>query len=161
MSVIDPISREKAPEELQAVYDGLSKRAGRVPNFYGVMADGLNVGEESDRILISWQLDSSQAESATAGHATEPDVDELLRSGAAAVLSVGASGEPVAGSSSGRVLICQVPEDIVALRRAEPATARSWRLALRRALGDALDAGYRVSGATRGGWYVLQREAAE
>jgi uncharacterized peroxidase-related enzyme len=38
MSVIDPILREKAPEELQEVYDGLSKRAGRVPNFYGVMA---------------------------------------------------------------------------------------------------------------------------
>jgi predicted GNAT superfamily acetyltransferase len=50
-----------------------------------------------------------------------------------------------------------VPEDIVAIRRAEPAVARSWRLALRRALVDAVDAGYRVHGATRTGWYVLQR----
>lgn len=38
MSVIDPIPREKASAELQAVYDGLSKGAGRVPDFYGVMA---------------------------------------------------------------------------------------------------------------------------
>jgi uncharacterized peroxidase-related enzyme len=38
MSVIDPIPREKATAELQAAYDGLSKRVGRVPDFYGVMA---------------------------------------------------------------------------------------------------------------------------
>ena len=38
MAVIDPIPREKAAEDLQAAYDGLSKRAGRVPDFYGVMA---------------------------------------------------------------------------------------------------------------------------
>jgi predicted GNAT superfamily acetyltransferase len=126
-------------------------------NFYGVMTDGLNVGEESDRLLISWQLDSAQAESAAAGHATELEVEQLLRDGAATVLCVGAQGEPVGGSQAGRVLICQVPEDIVALRRSEPAMARSWRVAVRRALGDGLAAGYRVSGATRTGWYVLER----
>jgi predicted GNAT superfamily acetyltransferase len=126
-------------------------------NFYGVMADGLNAGEESDRLLISWRLDSAQAESAVAGRATEPKVEDLLAGGAAAVLSVGPEGEPVGGASSARVLICQVPEDIVSLRRSDPAMARSWRVAVRRALGDAFDAGYRVSGATRTGWYVLER----
>jgi predicted GNAT superfamily acetyltransferase len=126
-------------------------------NFYGVMSDGLNVGEESDRLLISWQLDSAQAELAAAGRATEPEVEELLRAGAAVALSVGPAGEPVGGSSSARVLLCQVPEDIVALRRSDPTTARSWRVAVRRAFGDAFEAGYRVSGATRTGWYILQR----
>jgi predicted GNAT superfamily acetyltransferase len=126
-------------------------------NFYGVMADGLNIGEESDRLLITWRLDSAQAESAAAGRASELEVQELLRGGAAVVLSVGPAGEPVQGSSSGRVLICQVPEDIVALRRSDPAGARAWRLAVRQALGDALGAGYRVRGATRTGWYVLER----
>lgn len=38
MAVIDPIPRSSAPVELGAVYDGLTKRAGRVPDFYGVMA---------------------------------------------------------------------------------------------------------------------------
>jgi predicted GNAT superfamily acetyltransferase len=74
----DPLVRRNA-------YFNLSKLGAQareyLVNFYGVMADGLNVGEESDRILISWQLDSSEAWSATTGHATEPDVDELLRSG--------------------------------------------------------------------------------
>ena len=38
MAVIDPIPREKAPAELQETYDALTKGAGRVPDFYGVMA---------------------------------------------------------------------------------------------------------------------------
>lgn len=38
MAVIDPIPREKAPAELGAVYDSLTKGAGRLPDFYGVMA---------------------------------------------------------------------------------------------------------------------------
>jgi predicted GNAT superfamily acetyltransferase len=50
-----------------------------------------------------------------------------------------------------------VPEDIVALRHSDPAIARSWRVAARRALVEAFDAGYHVSGATRTGWYVLER----
>jgi predicted GNAT superfamily acetyltransferase len=150
----DPLVRRNAYFNLCK----LGARAGEyLVNFYGVMDDGLNAGEESDRLLISWQLDSARADSAAAGTATEPQVDELLRDGAKPVLSVGTSGEPVAASSSARVLICQVPEDIVALRRSDPASARTWRFAVRRALGDALDAGYQVTGATRAGWYVLER----
>ena len=126
-------------------------------NFYGVMSDGLNAGEESDRLLISWQLDSAQAEAAAVGKATEPDVDALVRSGAEVALSVGPAGEPLETQSSARVLICQVPDDIVAIRRSDSTTARSWRLAVRRSLGGLLAAGYRVTGASRAGWYVVER----
>jgi predicted GNAT superfamily acetyltransferase len=150
----DPLVRRNAYFNLNKLGAGAREY---LVNFYGVMADGLNVGEESDRLLISWQLDSAQAESAAAGHAAEHEFEELLRGGAAVVLSVGPAGEPVSESSSGRVLLCQVPEDIVALRRSDPATARSWRVAVRRALGDALGSGYRVTGATRTGWYVLEK----
>jgi predicted GNAT superfamily acetyltransferase len=126
-------------------------------NFYGAMADGLNAGEESDRLLISWELNSKQAMAASTGHATEPELDSLLRDGAGIVLSVGRSGEPLSAASNARVLICEVPEDIVALRHAQPPTARSWRLAVRRAMGDAFDAGYGITTATRSGHYVLER----
>ena len=143
------------------VYFNLGKLGAHAPqyliNFYGVMADGLNVGEESDRLLIRWQLDSREAESAAAGNTVQPEVEELLRGGAAVTLSVGPTGEPVEGSSSAHVLVCQVPEDIVEMRRSDPVMARSWRLAVRRSLGDAFDAGYRVTGATRTGWYVVER----
>ncbi|TMC74087.1 MAG: GNAT family N-acetyltransferase [Chloroflexi bacterium] len=150
----DPLVRRNAYFNLHKL--GAEAREYLV-NFYGAMSDGLNAGEESDRLLISWQLDSALAEAAAAGSASEPDVKELVAGGAVAVLSVGSAGDAVVRSSSARVLICQVPEDIVTLRRSDPAAARSWRVALRQALGDAFDAGYRVSGATRAGWYVLER----
>jgi predicted GNAT superfamily acetyltransferase len=131
-------------------------------NFYGVMTDGLNAGEESDRLLVSWVLDSPQARSAAERGAAEPDLEGLVRDGAAPVLSVGPAGEPVPGGASGaRVLICQVPQDIVAMRHEAPAVARAWRLSLRRAMQDAIGAGYGVTGATRSGWYVLESTGAE
>jgi predicted GNAT superfamily acetyltransferase len=128
-------------------------------NFYGEMSDGINAGEESDRMLISWRLDSPSAEAAANGRSPEPNLDELMGTGAAAILSVGQAGEPVQASSSARVLLCQVPEDIVAVRRSDPALARSWRMALRKTLTDAIAAGYEVTGATRSGWYVLETGA--
>jgi predicted GNAT superfamily acetyltransferase len=112
------------------------------------MTDGINAGEESDRWLITWQLESRRG--------VEPELEALRREGAAAVLSVGDAGEPVETSTSSRVLLCQVPDDIVALRRSDPSLARDWRIALRRALTDSIAAGYEVTGATRSGWYVLQ-----
>ncbi len=125
-------------------------------NFYGAMTDGINAGEESDRILIRWRLDSAQAEDAAAGRPHDPAADDLQRWHIDAVLSVGPGGEPVPGSSSARVVMCQVPEDIVALRRSDPSLARAWRLAVRKALASAFDAGYAVTGVTRTGWYVLE-----
>jgi predicted GNAT superfamily acetyltransferase len=151
----DPLIRRNA-------YFNLTKLGARASeylvNFYGVMTDGLNAGEESDRLLITWQLDSPLAKAAFEGGFPEPELGGLLRDGAITILSVGSAGEPVVGELSGaRVLICQVPEDIVALRHTNPARARMWRLALRKALVAAFAAGYRVRGATRAGWYVLER----
>ena len=141
----DPLIRRNAYFNLAK----LGARASRyLVNVYGEMTDGINAGEESDRWLITWQVESSRRD--------EPDLEKLRREGAGVVLSVGDAGEPVAISASARVLICQVPEDIVALRRSDPPLAREWRTALRRALTDSIAAGYAVTGATRSGWYVLQ-----
>jgi predicted GNAT superfamily acetyltransferase len=148
----DPLVRRNAHFNLTKL--GAEAREYLV-NFYGQMIDGLNAGEESDRLLIRWRLDSVQVEEATTGNAPELVVDQLLRKGATAVLSVGPSGEPVAGSPSSEVLLCQVPEDIVSVRRADPGLAHAWRVESRRVLSAAFDAGYRMSGATRTGWYVL------
>jgi predicted GNAT superfamily acetyltransferase len=155
----DPLVRRNAYFNLTK----LGARASRyLVNFYGAMSDGLNAGEESDRLLISWELDSPRAEAATEGRSAEPDISGLLRDGALEMLSVGPAGEPVIGEASdARVLICQVPEDIVAIRRANPAVARVWRLALRAAMRGALSAGYSVTGATRTGWYVLESPTPE
>jgi predicted GNAT superfamily acetyltransferase len=145
------------------VYFNLTKLGAEAPrylvNFYGAMQDGLNAGAESDRLLIRWTLDSPRAEAAAAGIPQEPDADKLRAWGTNAIVSVGAGGEPVLADSNARVLLCQVPEDIVALRHSDPALARKWRPAVRDALAGALDRGYAIKGATRSGWYVLESSA--
>ncbi len=149
----DPLVRRNA-------YFNLAKLGAEAPkylvNFYGEMRDGINAGEESDRLLIRWHLDSSKAEEAAAGKAVEVDAERLRGWSNSEILSVGVDGEPVVETKSARVLICQVPEDIVALRASNPALARRWRLALRDALGGAMARGYYVNGATKSGWYVLE-----
>jgi predicted GNAT superfamily acetyltransferase len=152
----DPLVRRNAYFNLTKLGAGAREY---LVNFYGEMTDGINAGEESDRLLISWRLDAASAEAAASGRSPEPNLEHLLGAGASAVLSVGDAGEPVETASSSRVLLCQVPEDIVAVRRTDPALARSWRMALRRMLQGAIAAGYEVTGATRSGWYVLETGA--
>lgn len=137
----DPLVRRNA-------YFNLAKLGAEAPeylvNFYGEMRDGINAGEESDRLLIRWQLDAPRSEPSAAAD------------GATTILDAGPGEEPVPRESEARVLICQVPEDIVAMRAKNPPLARRWRLALREALGGAMARGYGIRGATKSGWYVLE-----
>lgn len=153
----DPLIRRNA-------YFNLAKLGAEAPeylvDFYGQMRDAFNAGDESDRLLIRWHLDAERAEAAARGDLPELDVEKLRRWETHAVLAIGPDGEPAYEPSASRVLLCQVPEDILAVRRANPALARDWRLALRRALGDSMARGYRIKGATRSGWYVLESSAS-
>jgi predicted GNAT superfamily acetyltransferase len=74
------------------------------------------------------------------------------------VLSVGARGEPVIASPAGNALVCEVPVDIVAVRRDTPERAQRWRMALRETMGAALDDGYLAAGMTEDASYILARE---
>jgi len=145
----DPLVRRNAYFNLTKLG---AEAAQYLVNFYGEMEDAINAGDESDRILISWDLQSGKAKAAAAGKTVEPVVDSR-----AGILSVSASGEPDAQPIRGEVVLAQVPEDIVAVRRRDPALAKRWRHAVRATLGEAMASGYRVTGATRDGWYVLTR----
>ncbi len=150
----DPLVRRNAYFNLNK----LGAEAGKyLVNLYGEMRDGLNAGEESDRLLITWRLDSALAEDAAAGRPHDPAAEDLQRWRIDTLLTVGPGGEPVPASSVARVVMCQVPDDIVALRRSDPQLARTWRMAVRKALSSAFEGGYRVTGVTRTGWYILER----
>ena len=132
------------------------------PDFYGAMDDGINAGEESDRLLVTWALDSPRAVAASEGAvgvglAAPTDDTVLVEAGTAVLLEEDGRGRPVAHPCRGPRLLCRVPADIVALRRADPALARQWRRAVRDTLGAAVAEGYRATAATRNGWYVLDR----
>lgn len=120
-----------------------------LPDFYGPMQDGLNDGDESDRLYVTWRLDArTPAGTRTPGSA-------------AAVLLDRVDGRPVPSTraptgGTGTALVA-VPADVEALRRTDPALATRWRRAVRAALTGALDAGLRITGFTADARYLLQR----
>lgn len=125
-------------------------------DFYGEMIDRLNVGGESDRCEVTWDLTSARTATASDRSLGAPDVDALLAGGAVPVLEDGGDGGPRCGPLHGEIRLCWIPPDIQALRRSDPNLAQSWRLALRDTLGASIDEGFVASGMTRSGWYVLE-----
>lgn len=120
-----------------------------LPNFYGEMSDGINVGQGSDRLLVTWRVRST--------------LDLIRRdeepSGARVLLEESSDGLPVKGAAlpatSDEPALVRVPRDIEQVRQSSPAVARSWRSALGDVLGGLLAEGRRVSGFTRRGYYVV------
>lgn len=126
-------------------------------NFYGVMHDGINAGDESDRLLINWHLDSPAAIEASEGRHLGPDIESLLSAGAVRVLAEGPDGSAELTDEDGSTLLCYVPQDIVSLRGSDAGRAQDWRTALRHTLGRRLGDGFSVTGFSRSGYYVLTR----
>ncbi|MFJ9560396.1 chorismate synthase [Streptomyces fuscichromogenes] len=117
-------------------------------DFYGPMADGVNDGDESDRLTVTWDLTADAA----AVPATSYD-----RHGAPASHR-GPDGEVLARRDLGdRAVWCRVPEDVVRLRAADPALALRWRYAVREVFTAAFAEGFRAVGMSRDGWYTLAR----
>jgi predicted GNAT superfamily acetyltransferase len=146
----DPLVRRNA-------YFNLNKlgadAAGYLVDFYGVMSDGINTGDQSDRILVRWSLESPRTVAAAGGAAPEVDTSD-----ARAMLRASADGEPEITRVEAPAT-CEVPDDVVVLRHTNPELARRWRHALRETLGRHLMSGGRVSGMTHSGVYVLERSA--
>jgi predicted GNAT superfamily acetyltransferase len=90
-------------------------------DFYGPIDDPVNAGDETDRLLVAWDVNEK------APRAPEP-----------------------------HQVTVPTPEDIVAVRRSDPAAAAAWRQRLRTELGGRLEAGARVVGFTRAGEYEVR-----
>jgi predicted GNAT superfamily acetyltransferase len=149
-----------------------------LPDFYGELADGINLGDPTDRLYVRWRLESPAAVAAANGYPADVDAVAMRAEGAAVLVDrVGPLGQfeapsaegwalgyerpSVTGGSlprlpaDGRALLVAVPEDIETLRSHDPGAATQWRYAVRGALAEALDAGYRVDGFSRDGFYAL------
>ena len=121
-------------------------------DFYGPLRDRLNAGEESDRVVMRWELTSERSVQAAEGHSPEP-----ARGDGAVVLSADPEGEPTTDSRADDTLLAWIPDDIVQIREESPASAHNWRHAVRRTVGSALGDGYRAETITRDGWLLLVR----
>lgn len=99
-----------------------------LPAFYGSMSDAINAGDRSDRLLVVW------------------DVRRPVR-------DAGDGTAPEAGTT-----LVPTPEDVVELRRTDPAAVVRWRDDVAQALGAAIDDGRAILGLTRDGEYVIGSE---
>ena len=120
-------------------------------DFYGEMSDGLNAGQGSDRLVVEWDLEEPLP--------APDDQPVSLPAGAQLRLHADAAGAPVRRPADGPLLACRIPADVQALRHSSPAAAQEWRQELRTVLGSAMTTGYRLTGFTRSGEYLLERGA--
>jgi predicted GNAT superfamily acetyltransferase len=132
-----------------------------LPNFYGGMHDAINGSDDSDRLLVRWDLDAPGVAAACAGRLSPCDASLQRARGAVVGLARSARGRPVAGPLDGETVLVAVPPDIEILRSADPPGAKQWRLAVRHALATLMADGARVTGFDRSGWYVVSRAASE
>lgn len=125
-------------------------------NFYGEMADALNVGDATDRVMARWELLSERTlKAAASANGLPPDP---VPSGASIALSI-EKGEPVTHevSETSDALVVSVPPDIIEIRTEDPALAARWRMAVRSILSPALADGMEIVGFTSDGAYLVER----
>jgi len=97
------------------------------PNFYGNMADDLNNGDESDRIMVRW--DTTTVAPQPRKEIFEPPIDAQL---------------------------IPLPQDIVEIRRHDPELSQKNRFEVRTSFMDAFATGKKVIGFSANNEYVLE-----
>ncbi|MEU6324818.1 GNAT family N-acetyltransferase [Streptomyces sp. NPDC047009] len=150
----DPLIRRNA-------YFNLVKLGARateyLTDFYGDMSDGINQGQHSDRLHLTWPLLAPHVidllDATPSRRPAQPDA----AAHAEPRLVQGPNGGPEPHPTNAHAQLCWIPPDIEALRRKDPAGAAHWRLALRTALTGALAEGYDIGTCTRSGHYLLTR----
>ncbi|MGN9841768.1 GNAT family N-acetyltransferase [Nonomuraea sp. H19] len=115
-------------------------------DFYGQMADAINEGDASDRLLAVWPVAPEEALTARPVPSPPEAYPVLLES----------EGErPVVRGTLGDVVRVGTPPDIEKLRARDPAAAKAWRKIMRTVLGGLMSAGGRVAGFTERGEYIV------
>lgn len=117
------------------------------PDFYGPMDDGINAGDATDRCLAVWDVTPDPTPSRPAAL----PADVLLSCGDGDLPVV--EGRPMMSTA----VSCQIPRDILAIRRTDPPLALRWRHALRDTMGAAIRDGFVAGAITRDGRYILER----
>ncbi|MFI8081708.1 GNAT family N-acetyltransferase [Kitasatospora sp. NPDC086009] len=148
----DPLIRRNA-------YFNLVKLGARpteyLESFYGRMDDAINGGDDSDRVLATWDLSAPPVTATVAGTCppgtAPPGTAHAVRD---------RDGRPETGPIDAECVLIDLPEDIESLRRTDPGAARAWRLAVRHTLGELLADGARVTGLHDRRSYLVRRTGA-
>jgi predicted GNAT superfamily acetyltransferase len=129
-------------------------------DYYGEMADTINVGERSDRLEVRWELRTERVIRALEG-IPSPAPDRHGR-----IVLQGRDRRPVRSEADWREeehVIVGIPSDYLGLRDEDRDLGRTWRDAVADALEEAFQVGYRATGFVRSqilNGYVLARDIA-
>jgi predicted GNAT superfamily acetyltransferase len=150
----DPLVRRNAWFNIGKLGAGIGEY---LVDFYGRMDDGINDGDDSDRLLAVWPVanhDRTGVHDRTGLH-DQAEVAVALEEvdGRPVARDAGGAGSERDGGGEGLVSVA-TPPDVETLRRTDPALAHAWRIAVREALEPRLRTG-RVVGFTRGGSYLV------
>lgn len=117
-----------------------------VVDMYGDTHSTLHAGLATDRFVVEWRLDAPREAAAVGTPGGEGLADP--RGGGESVPIVGpdAAGSDAGDPPPAAVVRVAVPADVDAVKAADPARARAWRRAQRRAFTWYLANGYRVAG---------------
>ena len=113
------------------------------PNFYGTEAASFLHQNGTDRLWVSWHLEDQRVVERLGGKRSSENVADLPALVAACEMDAPMAMNPSPALSSDRFTI-EIPADIGAIERSDPAVARNWRQATRDAFKMALDAGFVV-----------------
>jgi predicted GNAT superfamily acetyltransferase len=137
-----------------------------LPNFYGEMRDGLNVGLASDRFEVDWWVYSRRVERRLSRRARRQlKLDDFLKAEAQIISAF--SPLPSSSPSRSPLLLVEIPVDFQTLRATQPALAQAWRLHTGTIFEDLFTRGYLVTdlvfertGETPSSYYVLSHGEA-
>ncbi len=134
-------------------------------DYYGVMADSLNAGLPSDRLVLTWRLDDPAVVARARGdyRATTGRIDDLPMVLGSEPIGNGQRA-PAPQSDWPEVMpaaLVEIPADVAALKQHDAALALRWRLAVRAALEGLFVAGYVAGDVLRmdgRSFYYLRRD---
>src|SRR3954452_6664597 len=128
----DPLVRRNAWFNIGKLGAGIAEY---LVDFYGRMDDGINDGDESDRLFAVWPV-AAAGVPVPAPSLDQRDEEQV----GVAVAEV--EGRPVVRDAGDAPLVAvATPPDVETLRRADPALAHAWRVAGREALEPPLGHG--------------------
>jgi predicted GNAT superfamily acetyltransferase len=134
-------------------------------NFYGEATSSFLHQIGTDRLWVTWLLDSERVRERLAQQKPNPEpgkINSMIRIGSGRVAERGRLSELLGQKH----LLIEIPSDINALQRDDPKLALEWREATRWAFTEALASGYfvedfyvRQKDAPAGGVYLLTQHA--
>jgi predicted GNAT superfamily acetyltransferase len=130
----DPLVRRNAWFNIEVLG---ARIADYLVDFYGPMNDAVNSHDETDRLVAAWSTTDPSSDRKGTAPDPKPDPDDPPE-------------------HSVPLVRVATPDDIVVLRRTDPASAMEWRHRVRHELGDRMAAGASVIGFTRSGDYLVR-----